>query len=162
MQSCNKYSAKIGCYLDDELIGEELENFSAHLTICQDCRERLYEEQKLSRLLRQYHPLYSAPTTLRNRVLGQLLDCSDADCTKKCRTRCSRSTGIHSLMDKIKRMMSSRVACVAAAIILCLGLIPDTLRKVSVGGYEVASVTPHSGFLSEYTSGRGNWELFYR
>ncbi|MBB6143572.1 mycothiol system anti-sigma-R factor [Silvibacterium bohemicum] len=162
MQSCNKYSAKIGCYLDNELTGEELENFSAHLAACQDCRERLYEEQELSRLLRQHHPLYSAPAKLRNRVLGQVLDCSDVDCTKRCRIRCSRPTGMHSLMAKIKRLLGTRVACVAAAIILCLGLLPSTLRRVSGAGYDVASVTSHLGCLSGCASGPGNWELFYR
>ena len=46
MKACEEHSHNVVLYLDDELRGQELENFRAHLSDCVACREQLQEEQE--------------------------------------------------------------------------------------------------------------------
>lgn len=69
MTGCGDCSHSLRRYLDQELYGQELVQFRAHLKECAACRRELEEEQELSRLLHQSRPLYSAPASLRARVL---------------------------------------------------------------------------------------------
>lgn len=55
-------------YVQGELAGQELTEFSRHLTTCRECRVRVEEETALSELFRKTSPLYKAPDDLRNRV----------------------------------------------------------------------------------------------
>jgi anti-sigma factor RsiW len=71
MKSCG-HKNNILRYLDNELTSGELENLSAHLSSCADCRAQLEEEQALSQLLRQSRPLYRSPVGLRARVSALL------------------------------------------------------------------------------------------
>jgi anti-sigma factor RsiW len=70
MNPCEEQSAKILLYLDKQLKDRSLEDFSIHLRNCAACRALLEEEIELSRLLHQSRPLYSAPETLRARVIA--------------------------------------------------------------------------------------------
>jgi mycothiol system anti-sigma-R factor len=69
MTGCGDYREALQRYLDKELGNQELVNFHAHLKQCEICREDLAAEEELSRLLVRARPLYSAPESLRNRVL---------------------------------------------------------------------------------------------
>jgi mycothiol system anti-sigma-R factor len=69
MTGCGEYSNTLQRYLDQELRAQELVQFLAHLEQCERCREDLEAEEELSRLLHRARPLYTAPESLRNRVL---------------------------------------------------------------------------------------------
>jgi anti-sigma factor RsiW len=68
MNGCDGYSVAVLLYLDNELKGQELEDFQNHLSGCDDCQQKLAEEDALSRLLRRSRPLYTASDSLRARV----------------------------------------------------------------------------------------------
>jgi anti-sigma factor RsiW len=68
MSHCEEPGTDILLYLDNELTGQRLENFRAHLAGCSNCRERFQEESALSSLLHATRPLYLAPQALRTRV----------------------------------------------------------------------------------------------
>jgi hypothetical protein len=51
MSICDEYRSMIPLVLDDELRGNELDDFGKHITGCTDCREALAHEQALSQLL---------------------------------------------------------------------------------------------------------------
>jgi mycothiol system anti-sigma-R factor len=69
MTGCVDYSNTLRRYLDKELCEGELVQFQAHLKRCWMCRKELDAEEELSRLLQRSRPLYTAPESLRNRVL---------------------------------------------------------------------------------------------
>jgi mycothiol system anti-sigma-R factor len=56
-------------HLDQELCGQKLVEFRAHLKECAACRQEIEAEEELSRLLHRSRPLYAAPDALRDRVL---------------------------------------------------------------------------------------------
>jgi mycothiol system anti-sigma-R factor len=56
-------------HLDQELRGQTLVEFRAHLEECAACRQEIEAEEELSRLLHRSRPLYAAPDALRDRVL---------------------------------------------------------------------------------------------
>jgi anti-sigma factor RsiW len=55
-------------YVQGELAGQELTEFSRHLATCRECKARVEEEIALSELFRKTSPLYKAPDDLRTRV----------------------------------------------------------------------------------------------
>jgi anti-sigma factor RsiW len=69
MNAYDEYRSSIPLYLDNELSGDELENFRTHLALCAACKASLEEEQALSNLLRRSRPLYPAPRALREHTL---------------------------------------------------------------------------------------------
>src|ERR1700761_2253518 len=69
MKGCDEYSPTIQLYVDQELSGDELQDFRAHLEECPACRAELEAEENLSALLHRSRPLYLAPDTLRQQVL---------------------------------------------------------------------------------------------
>jgi hypothetical protein len=68
MSACKEPGLKTLLFLDNQLSGPELADYSAHLQDCAECEARLQEEQSLSALLRQFRPLYSAPEALHIRL----------------------------------------------------------------------------------------------
>ena len=48
MKGCDDYSASIQLYLDQELSGQDLDEFRAHLEECPACRMELEAEAELS------------------------------------------------------------------------------------------------------------------
>ena len=68
MNACEEHNVQL--YLDNELRGQELEDFRAHLSGCVACREQLEEQQEFSDLLHRSRPLYTAPHELRTRVMA--------------------------------------------------------------------------------------------
>ena len=74
MRGCDAYSADIQLYLDNELNDKEQEVFLSHLTSCSACQEELDAQRELSRVLQQARPLYSAPESLRAKVIETLAE----------------------------------------------------------------------------------------
>jgi mycothiol system anti-sigma-R factor len=68
MNAHDEHRANILPYLDNELRGQDAEDFLAHLDNCADCRRLLEEERALSNLLHRTRPLYTAPESLRARI----------------------------------------------------------------------------------------------
>jgi len=68
MSACDDYRSMIPLFLDDELRGNELQDFQTHIMGCPACKELLAEEQALSQLLHRTRPLYQAPEVLRAHV----------------------------------------------------------------------------------------------
>jgi hypothetical protein len=50
MNRCDEYRVKILRYVDDDLQGNELDDFRTHLDACVDCRVSLEAEQALPRI----------------------------------------------------------------------------------------------------------------
>lgn len=69
MKGCEEYSIAIQLYVDNELSGEDLEEFNTHLQRCPHCRQEVKAELDLSSLLRQSKPLHIVPDTLRERIM---------------------------------------------------------------------------------------------
>jgi mycothiol system anti-sigma-R factor len=69
MKGCGDYRENIRRLLDKELCPHELDQFRCHLAECPACRQELEAEEELSSLLNRSRPLYTAPDSLRNRVL---------------------------------------------------------------------------------------------
>jgi hypothetical protein len=72
------YHFKTLRYLDNDLQGQELNDFLTHLEACAECRSRLEAERALSHLLHRSRPLYSAPAALRSRVSVAFMQHSEA------------------------------------------------------------------------------------
>ena len=68
MKQCEDARAQIAFYLDNELKGDELRAFEAHLAACQDCRRLCEDERSFLALVRAASPLYVAPPELRSQV----------------------------------------------------------------------------------------------
>ncbi|HJQ69582.1 MAG TPA: zf-HC2 domain-containing protein [Blastocatellia bacterium] len=68
MKQCEDARAQIAFYLDDELKGDELRAFEAHVATCTDCRRLCEDERSFLALVRAARPLYAAPPELRDRV----------------------------------------------------------------------------------------------
>ena len=65
-------SAVVLRYVQGELEGQELTEFSLHLKTCRECKARVEEEMALSELFRKTNPLYRAPDALRDRVTAMV------------------------------------------------------------------------------------------
>ena len=68
MKRCEETRAQIAFYLDDEIKGDELAEFEAHLDVCADCRRACEDERRFLALVRASRPLHVAPPELRARV----------------------------------------------------------------------------------------------
>jgi anti-sigma factor RsiW len=148
MNACNHHKNNMLRYIDHELTGRELEELSAHLRSCADCRAQLGEEQALSRLLRQSRPLYSSPAELRGRV-SLLLNQSPV------RNRPAGS--LHARVEQSLRQLRvealrwiPRWRVLAAAILtitICLVLVPHVTREVRAASYVETAVSTHQSYL---------------
>ena len=74
MKHCEGARAQIAFYLDNELKGDELRAFEAHLDGCPDCRRLCEDERSFLALVRAARPLYAAPAELRDRVERTLMN----------------------------------------------------------------------------------------
>jgi mycothiol system anti-sigma-R factor len=150
MKGCDNYSTTIQLYLDNELTGQELEDFRAHLEECEACRAELEAEERLSALLHRSRPLYFAPDALRERVL-QAAESSPAFIPYSpvgLRKRITR------VLARPLQSASHRVnnwgALVASILLVAVGLllVPGILRQSSANSYIEAAVAAHRSFLN--------------
>lgn len=146
MKSCDEYAIKTLRYLDEDLEGQELEDFSSHLGSCARCREHWAAEQELSATLHRSRPLYAAPTALRNRVATALQHPPAS--RGEVNQRAHRFFG-ERLSGVLERLSNWRILIPAAALLaLCLALVPDILRDVQAASYVDTAVATHRSYLS--------------
>jgi anti-sigma factor RsiW len=74
MKPCDHDAVQILLYVDNELRGDELAAFEAHLRDCAACRETVAQERRFLDELHSAQPLYPTPAELRAHVEKILLD----------------------------------------------------------------------------------------
>jgi anti-sigma factor RsiW len=140
MNSCDEYAVKSLRYLDNELEGQELEDFLSHLDLCASCREQLEAEKELSTTLYRSRPLYSAPAALRYRVSAAVARVSLSSAPDR--------HFFHALAGFVQRFPGWRVLAPAAvAVALCLAFVPSIVRNVRAANYVEAAVEEHRSYL---------------
>ncbi len=68
---CDEAGELIGAYRDEEATAAERRTLEAHLATCPACRERLADDERIGRALRE-QARYVSPTGLEGRVIGAL------------------------------------------------------------------------------------------
>jgi len=148
MDSCGDHSVDILRYLDNQLDGQELKDFLAHLRTCKKCEAELEAERALSGLLRGSGPLYKAPAGLRSRITA-LVDHTPG--------QHPAAEGLHGpISGRMRRLWRSLVAWtpnwrlaipVAAVIIVGLIFVPGAIQQVNAASYVTAAATAHHSYL---------------
>lgn len=142
MSPCD--SARILRYLENSLEGRELDDFRAHLKVCENCRASLAAERALSNALHRARPLYSAPDSLRARV---------AECVAEYSASARRQGLVREgVLQKLRRrlfltrpqIVRPRILVFAIAILaLCLAIVPNVVRQARAAGYVETAVAAH-------------------
>jgi anti-sigma factor RsiW len=148
MNSRDEYAIKTLRYLDEDLEGQELEDFLSHLDSCARCREQLEAEKELSDTLCRSRPLYAAPAALRDRVATALQHPPASRVRGRVDQRAHRFFG-ERLSGVVERLSNWRILSPAAAVLaLCLAFVPDILRSVQAASYVDTAVATHRNYLS--------------
>jgi mycothiol system anti-sigma-R factor len=148
MSACNDRGVRILGYLDDDLAGQELAEFRAHLEHCPTCQASIEAERSLSQLLRRSRPIYSAPPALRARVAAAV-----ERHAASARVRAGSYEWVirvpeRGFADPAGRVVRLRlfVACLAAtAMLLAFG--PNFMRHVRAADYVETAVATHRSYL---------------
>ena len=149
MNPCGEYIVKTLRYLDNDLEGQELEDFREHLESCSNCREHLEAEKALSQTLHQSRPLYSAPVALRNRVAAAVIQHERLESVEDRVTPRTRRNFREGLLGVPERLSSWRVLAPAAVVLaLCLAIVPDIMRHVQAANYVETAVETHRNYLN--------------
>ncbi len=142
MNAHDEHRANILLYLDNELSGQDIEGFLAHLDNCADCRRLLEEERALSNLLHRTRPLYTAPEPLRTRIAAAAAGQPAAFGDKPERKdehllhfgwRDARHSGF--------RWMA--LAAMIIVVVLGLTLVPRVVRHAEAATFIDTAVTTH-------------------
>ncbi len=135
MKGCDAYGESIQFCLDKELSTEDQEDFRLHLEGCEACRTELAAEQELSALLRQTRPLYSAPHSLRERVI---------------RAPAGPVPSLPAYTFALARRKFHWPAAIAATILIVIGLLAgrNILLQSRADVYIETAIAAHRGFLS--------------
>lgn len=148
MNSCDQYAIKTLRYLDEDLEGQELEDFLSHLDSCAWCREQLEAEEQLSAILHRARPLYSAPVALRDRLAASMIDNiasnggQDSIYQRASRIAAERLSGTLQLLARWPVL-----APAAFAIALCLAVVPNIERRVQAASYIETAVASHRSYI---------------
>jgi len=146
MKGCDYYGMNIQLYLDKELIGQDLEEFHAHLEECPTCRTELEEEEALSGLLHRSRPLYSAPDALRRRIIqaAELFPSTATHAPVRLRKRIAKV--LERPLQSAKRPSWS--VLVTAILLVAVGLLlaPGILRQSRANGYIETAIAAHRSF----------------
>jgi mycothiol system anti-sigma-R factor len=150
MKGCDDYSPTIQLYVDQELSGEELRDFRAHLEDCPACRAELEAEESLSALLHQSRPLYRAPDTLRRQVLQAVESAPQTGTYAPGRLRRRVTILLARPLRSVSRRAHVRMALVAAMLLLTAGLLlmPGMLKQANATSYIDAAIEAHRSFLN--------------
>jgi anti-sigma factor RsiW len=147
MNRCDECATKTLRYLDNDLEGQELEDFLSHLKSCASCQEHLDAEKKLSATLQRSRPLYLAPAALRARVAAATMQPTSNRVQDSTRWHASRLQG-KGLSGTLQRFANWRVlAPVAIAIALCLAVIPNVERRVQAASYVETAAATHRRYV---------------
>jgi anti-sigma factor RsiW len=148
MNRCDEYATKTLRYLDDDLKGQELEDFLSHLKVCASCQEYLEAEKKLSATLHQARPLYSAPAALRDRVAAATMQAASHGAQNSSLWRAFRLQG-KPMSGTLPRFANWRVLAPAAiAVVLCLAVVPNVERRVQAASYVDTAIATHRTYVN--------------
>jgi len=149
MNSCDECAIKTLRYLDNDLEGQEREDFLSHLAACVNCRAHVEAEKELSATLHRVRPLYSAPVGLRDRLAMAAMENQASsralDSIYKERARIFRAR----LSNGLRSLGNWRVLAPAAvAIGLCLAIVPNIERRVQAASYIETAVAEHRNYIN--------------
>jgi anti-sigma factor RsiW len=146
MNSCDD-AVNVLHYLDDELSGQELKRFRAHLESCPSCRVRLEEEWAFSSFLHRFRPLYRAPETLRSQVSEILQQHPSA-------------SGVPGVYERLLRILQRPFlnrwphprrwgmwVTPLLVVSVCLIFAPNVVRRVHAARYVETAVAAHRSYL---------------
>jgi mycothiol system anti-sigma-R factor len=150
VKPCDEHRANILLYLDNELRGKELEDFRAHILVCEECRSQLEEEQALSDLLHRSRPLYAAPETVRNRVSTVMLKegTSSAEDILEFPRKSAWSDWSQTIRNFLFRAPAWRaLAAAVPVIVLCLIFVPAIVHQARAASYVDAALAAHQSYV---------------
>jgi mycothiol system anti-sigma-R factor len=147
MNTCEEHSHNVLLYLDNELRGQELENFRAHLAGCVACREQLEAEQEFSDLLHRSRPLYTAPDKLRARVIAAQHASISHRTPDRLRKRVLRLLKPSLPTPKSPVFPWSALAAMALVFVLGMVFIPTIARHARAATYVDTALTTHRSYL---------------
>jgi mycothiol system anti-sigma-R factor len=149
MKGCDDYDATIQLYLDNQLSGQDVDDFRAHLVACEACRNELEAEERLSTLLHRSRPLYLAPDALRERVMqaAESFPTSTTHVPVPLRKRITKV--LEQPLQSVRRRTHRRGVLVAPTLLVAasLLLVPVILRLSSANSYIEIAVAAHRSFL---------------
>jgi mycothiol system anti-sigma-R factor len=146
--ACDEFAVTVLRYLDNDLEGQELEDFCSHLNSCENCQAHLGEEVALSKLLHRSRPLYSAPVQLRARISAATEHPSLSTSPRGRSYELPPEALSGGLWNICRRFPSLRVLAPAAlAIVLCLAFVPDMVRNVRAASYVDTAAAEHRCYL---------------
>lgn len=143
MDDCGDNTGDLMLYLDNELKGEELMKFLAHLKICADCRASLDEQLALSASLHQVRPLYSASPELRERVARLARPQS-----RTIAGRIFQGAGFKVVLPDALIPRWKVLVPAVLGMMLCFLLISNQMREVRASEYVSAALSAHREYLS--------------
>jgi anti-sigma factor RsiW len=157
MTPCDEYGVKILRYLEDDLQGQELNDFINHLESCADCRASLEAERALSHILHRSRPLYSAPVMLRSQVSALAMQHFEEKPPRAGLYQRALHKLHSGLVNPARGVLSMRVL---ALVIVLLGFlvafVPNLVRQARAASYVQTAVAAHRSYLD------GNHPLEFR
>lgn len=147
MTDCDDYYTNIQLYFDEEVSDKDLEEFRIHCKECATCEQAVEAERELSRILKGARPLYSAPDSLRKRIL----DLSPEPELLSPQTSAPSRFRFAIVTERFLRSLSSHrwqtwttVAVLLIAIVL---LLPEIRLRLLAPSYVEAAVATHRDLL---------------
>jgi mycothiol system anti-sigma-R factor len=147
LNACEEHGHNVLLYLDNELRGQELEDFRAHLSGCVACREQLEEEQAFSDLLHRSRPLYTAPDKLRARVIAAQHVSVSGQTPNSIGKRVLRLLKPSLQAPEFPMFRWSALAAMALVFMLGMVFIPTIARHARAATYVEAALTTHRSYL---------------
>ncbi len=148
MTAHEEHFSKISHYVQDELAGEKLEEFQAHLVTCAACTAELEQEKALSALLRQLSPLYEVSAECAECVHELLA----APCAVQPVMPAAQSRQVANTRGWL-RLPRWRLLIAAATVIVLFFLIqPIMVRQARADSYVNAAVTSHHQVVEDRLS----------
>lgn len=149
MRAYDDYRSMIPLFLDNELSGNELEDFQIHLIDCTDCKELLAEKQALSQLLHRNRPLYEAPEVLRTRVFGILSSevRSGLHARERLRQRVLRLLAAARRSATEPTLRWKQLAAVGLVIVFTVLFVPQMVQRAHANAFVEAAAATHRSYL---------------
>jgi mycothiol system anti-sigma-R factor len=147
MNACEERRHNVLLYLDNELRGQELEDFRAHLADCAACRTKLEEEQEFSDLLHRSRPLYKAPDELRSQVIAAQQAYVSGYTPDRLRRRVLRLLKHAIGASEFPAFPWRAVATIALVFVLGMVFIPTIARHARAATYVDTALTTHRSYL---------------
>lgn len=147
MNASNEHTRDVLLYLDNELRGQELEDFLAHLAGCAVCRIQLEEEREFSDLLHRSRPLYKAPDQLRTRVIAAQHPSVSDHTPDRLRRRVLRLLKAPLRTPEFPILRWSAVAAIALVFMLGLAFIPNIAQRARAATFMDTALVTHRSYL---------------